>query len=184
MDAGQKPDRRRAHAARCATRRCSCIRAPPNTRASAASSSPTRSSSSVSTTTGALRVMDEVLTPDSSRFWPADTYRPARRRRASTSSTSATTSKPSTGTRQRPGPQLPAVVIERTRAKYVEALHRLDERTALMSGGIRVARDVRTPAEHGVRHPADRAPALAERARVPLRPAAARGSLRRATRTR
>ena len=26
--------------------------------------------------TGALRVMDEVLTPDSSRFWPADTYKP------------------------------------------------------------------------------------------------------------
>ncbi len=25
---------------------------------------------------GQLRVMDEVLTPDSSRFWPADTYRP------------------------------------------------------------------------------------------------------------
>ena len=36
-----------------------------------ASSSPTPSSSSASTTHGTLTLMDEVLTPDSSRFWPA-----------------------------------------------------------------------------------------------------------------
>jgi phosphoribosylaminoimidazole-succinocarboxamide synthase len=75
--------------------------------------------------TGALRVMDEVLTPDSSRFWPADTYK-------------AGSSPPSFDkqyvrdyletldwNKQAPGPKLPAVVIERTRAKYVEALQRL-----------------------------------------------------------
>jgi phosphoribosylaminoimidazole-succinocarboxamide synthase len=74
---------------------------------------------------GALRVMDEVLTPDSSRFWPADTYK-------------AGSSPPSFDkqyirdyletldwNKQAPGPKLPGVVIERTRAKYVEALQRL-----------------------------------------------------------
>jgi phosphoribosylaminoimidazole-succinocarboxamide synthase len=74
---------------------------------------------------GNLRVMDEVLTPDSSRFWPADTYK-------------AGSSPPSFDkqyirdyletldwNKQPPGPKLPSVVIERTRAKYVEALQRL-----------------------------------------------------------
>ena len=74
---------------------------------------------------GTLRVMDEVLTPDSSRFWPADTYK-------------AGSSPPSFDkqyvrdyletldwNKQAPGPKLPRVVIERTRAKYLEALQRL-----------------------------------------------------------
>ena len=47
-------------------------------------------------------LIDEVLTPDSSRFWPRDGYRARRRRsRASTSSSSATTSSGSTGTSSR-----------------------------------------------------------------------------------
>jgi phosphoribosylaminoimidazole-succinocarboxamide synthase len=74
---------------------------------------------------GTLRVMDEVLTPDSSRFWPADTYK-------------AGSSPPSFDkqyirdyletldwNKQPPGPKLPRVVVERTRAKYLEALQRL-----------------------------------------------------------
>jgi phosphoribosylaminoimidazole-succinocarboxamide synthase len=74
---------------------------------------------------GTLHVMDEVLTPDSSRFWPADTYK-------------AGSSPPSFDkqyirdyletldwNKQAPGPKLPRVVIERTRAKYLEALQRL-----------------------------------------------------------
>ncbi len=80
--------------------------------------------------TGTLRVMDEVLTPDSSRFWPADTYK-------------AGSSPPSFDkqyirdyletldwNKQAPGPKLPRVVIERTRAKYVEALQRLTSERA------------------------------------------------------
>jgi phosphoribosylaminoimidazole-succinocarboxamide synthase len=81
--------------------------------------------------TGAMRVMDEVLTPDSSRFWPADTYK-------------AGSSPPSFDkqyirdyletlgwNKQPPGQKLPSVVVERTRAKYVEALQRLtSERSA------------------------------------------------------
>ena len=45
-------------------------------RASAGSSSPTRSSSSASTSDGRLVLGDEAFTPDSSRFWPADEYTP------------------------------------------------------------------------------------------------------------
>jgi phosphoribosylaminoimidazole-succinocarboxamide synthase len=43
---------------------------------------------------GVMHLMDEVLTADSSRFWPADSYQPASRRRRSTSSSCATTWKP------------------------------------------------------------------------------------------
>jgi len=75
--------------------------------------------------TGTLRVMDEVLTPDSSRFWPADTYRQG--------SSPASFDKQyvrdyleTLGWNKRaPGPKLPRVVIERTSAKYREALERL-----------------------------------------------------------
>ena len=53
---------------------------------------------------GALTLIDEVLTPDSSRFWPADTYAPGiEPALASTSSSCATTSRRWTGTRPRPG---------------------------------------------------------------------------------
>ena len=48
-----------------------------STPGSAASSSPTRSSSSARST-AELLLIDEVLTPDSSRFWPADQYAPGR----------------------------------------------------------------------------------------------------------
>ncbi len=74
---------------------------------------------------GRLVVMDEMLTPDSSRYWPADEYRVG-------------TSPPSYDKqfvrdfletldwdKTAPGPGLPADVIERTRAKYAEALQRL-----------------------------------------------------------
>jgi phosphoribosylaminoimidazole-succinocarboxamide synthase len=75
--------------------------------------------------TGEVILIDEVLTPDSSRFWPADTYRPG-------------TSPPSfdkqfvrdwletTGwDKNSPSPELPADVVAKTAAKYQEALERL-----------------------------------------------------------
>ena len=48
----------------------------PSTRASAGSSWPTPSSSSAAGADGTIVLGDEVLTPDSSRFWPADGYEP------------------------------------------------------------------------------------------------------------
>ncbi len=74
---------------------------------------------------GRLYVMDEMLTPDSSRYWPADEYQVG-------------TSPPSFDKqfvrdyletldwdKTAPGPHLPVDVIQRTRAKYAEALQRL-----------------------------------------------------------
>jgi phosphoribosylaminoimidazole-succinocarboxamide synthase len=74
---------------------------------------------------GTLHLIDEVLTPDSSRFWPADTYKVG-------------TSPPSFDkqfvrdyletldwNKQAPGPRLPPEILEKTAAKYREALTRL-----------------------------------------------------------
>jgi phosphoribosylaminoimidazole-succinocarboxamide synthase len=74
---------------------------------------------------GQLTLIDEVLTPDSSRFWPADTYR-------------AGTSPPSFDkqfvrdyletldwNKKAPGPPLPAQIVARTSENYREALARL-----------------------------------------------------------
>lgn len=74
---------------------------------------------------GHLTLIDEALTPDSSRFWPTDTYRPG-------------TSPPSfdkqfvrdyletlAWDKRPPGPQLPATIIAKTAEKYTEALERL-----------------------------------------------------------
>ena len=74
---------------------------------------------------GKLHLIDEVLTPDSSRFWPAEEYRPG-------------TSPPSFDKqfvrdyletldwdKTAPGPELPQEIIDKTAAKYREAEHRL-----------------------------------------------------------
>ena len=74
---------------------------------------------------GQLRVMDEVLTPDSSRFWPQESYQPG-------------TSPPSYDKqfvrdyletldwdKKPPPPPIPAAIIEATAAKYREACERL-----------------------------------------------------------
>ncbi|HEY6123069.1 MAG TPA: phosphoribosylaminoimidazolesuccinocarboxamide synthase [Steroidobacteraceae bacterium] len=74
---------------------------------------------------GRLTLIDEVLTPDSSRFWPMDTWQPG-------------TSPPSFDkqfvrdyletldwNKRAPGPRLPPAIIEKTGAKYAEALRRL-----------------------------------------------------------
>ena len=74
---------------------------------------------------GHLTLIDEALTPDSSRFWPADTYRPG-------------TSPPSFDKqfvrdyletldwdKRAPGPKLPPEVARKTGEKYAEALRRL-----------------------------------------------------------
>ncbi|RMH93367.1 phosphoribosylaminoimidazolesuccinocarboxamide synthase [Lysobacter pythonis] len=74
---------------------------------------------------GKLHVMDEMLTPDSSRYWPADEYVIG----ASPPSYDKQIVRDHLETlgwdKTPPGPRLPAEVIERTRARYAEALHRL-----------------------------------------------------------
>ena len=76
--------------------------------------------------TAQLIWIDEVLTPDSSRFWPADGYAArARASPASTSSSCATTSRPSAGTRSRPAPSCRPTWWPRTRGEVREAFERL-----------------------------------------------------------
>jgi phosphoribosylaminoimidazole-succinocarboxamide synthase len=74
---------------------------------------------------GQLRLMDEVLTPDSSRFWPEESYRPG----ASPPSYDKQYVRDYLETldwdKQPPGPALPANIIEATAAKYREAYERL-----------------------------------------------------------
>lgn len=74
---------------------------------------------------GKLRVMDEVLTPDSSRFWPADSYKPGSSPASFDKQYVRDYLETLDWNKQAPGPKLPRVVIERTREKYAEALERL-----------------------------------------------------------
>jgi phosphoribosylaminoimidazole-succinocarboxamide synthase len=68
---------------------------------------------------------DEVLTPDSSRFWPSDGYAPGRPQ-ASFDKQYVRDYADSIGwDHTPPGPELPDEVVENTRAKYVEAYERL-----------------------------------------------------------
>jgi phosphoribosylaminoimidazole-succinocarboxamide synthase len=74
---------------------------------------------------GVLTLGDEVLTPDSSRFWPADEWQPGRSQ-PSFDKQYVRDWLLSTGwDRVAPGPELPGDVIEATRARYVEAYERL-----------------------------------------------------------
>lgn len=74
---------------------------------------------------GRLILVDEVLTPDSSRFWPADKYEPGRPQ-ASFDKQFVRDWLETTGwDKQSPPPALPGDVVEKTRAKYVEAYERL-----------------------------------------------------------
>ena len=74
---------------------------------------------------GELVLGDEVLTPDSSRYWPADGYEPGSGSRASTSSTCATGPRGSGWDKQPPAPAIPEDVVAGTRARYVEAYERI-----------------------------------------------------------
>jgi phosphoribosylaminoimidazole-succinocarboxamide synthase len=74
---------------------------------------------------GVLRLADEVLTPDSSRFWPADTWRPGRSQISFDKQyVRDWLTSPASGwdvSGQQPPPPLPDEVVERTRETYVRA---------------------------------------------------------------
>ena len=74
---------------------------------------------------GVLYVMDEMLTPDSSRFWPADQYRIGISPPSYDKQFVRDYLETLDWNKQAPGPKLPAGVIEGTAAKYAEALKRL-----------------------------------------------------------
>ncbi len=79
---------------------------------------------------GTLHLMDEVLTADSSRFWPADQYRPGMSPPSFDKQFVRDYLETVPGwNKSPPPPPLPPEVIERTAAKYREALERLTGRT-------------------------------------------------------
>jgi phosphoribosylaminoimidazole-succinocarboxamide synthase len=76
---------------------------------------------------GVVTLGDEALTPDSSRFWPADAYRPGGPQ-ASFDKQYVRDFCLGTGwDRTYPGPEVPADVVAGTRARYIEAFERLTE---------------------------------------------------------
>jgi len=79
---------------------------------------------------GTLHLMDEVLTADSSRFWPADQYRPGMSPPSFDKQFVRDYLETVPGwNKSPPPPPLPPEVVERTAAKYREALERLTGRT-------------------------------------------------------
>ena len=74
---------------------------------------------------GVLTLIDEVLTPDSSRFWPLDQYRVGENPPSYDKQYVRDWLTNSGWNKQAPGPELPSEVVERTAAKYREALQRL-----------------------------------------------------------
>jgi phosphoribosylaminoimidazole-succinocarboxamide synthase len=74
---------------------------------------------------GRLHLIDEVLTPDSSRFWPADQYRPGISPPSFDKQFVRDYLETLDWDKTAPGPTLPADIIAKTAAKYAEAEERL-----------------------------------------------------------
>jgi len=68
---------------------------------------------------------DEVLTPDSSRFWPADRYQPGRSQESFDKQFVRDYLEKLHWNKQPPAPPLPPAVVQETSDKYVEAYRRL-----------------------------------------------------------
>ncbi|MFY9586465.1 MAG: phosphoribosylaminoimidazolesuccinocarboxamide synthase [Actinomycetota bacterium] len=74
---------------------------------------------------GDIILIDEALTPDSSRFWPASEYEPGRGQPSFDKQYVRDWLDASGWDHSPPGPDLPADVVQQTRAKYVEAYERV-----------------------------------------------------------
>ena len=83
--------------------------------------------------TGVITLGDEVLTPDSSRFWDAATYEPGQAQPSYDKQyVRDWLTSPESGwdkSSDTPPPALPADVVARTRSRYVEAYEKLTGRT-------------------------------------------------------
>jgi phosphoribosylaminoimidazole-succinocarboxamide synthase len=77
---------------------------------------------------GELVLADEVLTPDSSRFWPADSWQPGRSQDSFDKQFVRDWAAGTGWDKKAPGPALPDDVVAATRARYVEAYQRLTGR--------------------------------------------------------
>jgi phosphoribosylaminoimidazole-succinocarboxamide synthase len=75
-----------------------------------------------------LILIDEVLTPDSSRFWPEDEYEPGRSQKSFDKQFVRDYLLTLTWDKTPPGPNLPEEIIKKTSERYLEAFRRLTER--------------------------------------------------------
>ncbi|MBA4370287.1 MAG: phosphoribosylaminoimidazolesuccinocarboxamide synthase [Coriobacteriaceae bacterium] len=78
---------------------------------------------------GVLTLVDEVLTPDSSRFWPAITYEPGRAQLSFDKQYVRDWLEASGWDKRPPAPALPAEVVEGTSRRYIEAYELITGRT-------------------------------------------------------
>jgi phosphoribosylaminoimidazole-succinocarboxamide synthase len=76
---------------------------------------------------GTLVLGDEVMTPDSSRFWPVAEYEPGRAQASFDKQFVRDWCEQTGWSKEPPGPELPPDVVAGTRARYVEAFERLTE---------------------------------------------------------
>ncbi|TMM07269.1 MAG: phosphoribosylaminoimidazolesuccinocarboxamide synthase [Actinobacteria bacterium] len=74
---------------------------------------------------GTLTLADEVCTPDSSRFWPADQYEPGRSQPSFDKQFVRDWASSTGWDRTPPAPEIPEEVVARTREKYIEAYERI-----------------------------------------------------------
>jgi phosphoribosylaminoimidazole-succinocarboxamide synthase len=74
-------------------------------------------------------LIDEVLTPDSSRFWPEDQYRPGQGQASFDKQFVRDWLEASGWDKESTPPPLPGDVVAKTRAKYIEAYERLSQQT-------------------------------------------------------
>jgi phosphoribosylaminoimidazole-succinocarboxamide synthase len=77
---------------------------------------------------GELILIDEVLTPDSSRFWPRDDYAEGRGQKSYDKQFLRDYLLSLKWDQKPPAPELPADIIEKTRQKYEEALLRFTQK--------------------------------------------------------
>ena len=75
--------------------------------------------------TGELMLIDEVLTPDSSRFWDASAYEPGRAQASFDKQPVRDWLEAQPWGKTYPGPELPAEIVAGTRGRYVEAFQRI-----------------------------------------------------------
>ena len=80
---------------------------------------------------GEIILVDEALTPDSSRFWPAEAYRPGRSQQSFDKQYVRDYLETLDWNKQPPGPELPVTVVERTTEKYLEAYRLLTGRSIM-----------------------------------------------------
>ncbi len=76
---------------------------------------------------GQLLLVDEVLTPDSSRFWPLEEYKPGQGQPSFDKQFLRDYLLTLTWNKKAPAPALPAEILEKTAERYQEALRRLED---------------------------------------------------------